>query len=583
MEPNRFPRLASRVAALTVISVWAIVCAAQAPKQIGFGLLPAEDAGKMVEQFKGIADHISAKMGLPVTVQVSESYNALIEAMRAGHLEVVYVGGSQYVKMRELGMDVVPVVTNRDEDGRSYYKACIISRSDGPIKTYADLKGRTFAFVSPTSTSGGIAPSYLLLKNGIDPGKDFKNSVYAGKHDAVVLAVKNKKVDAGAVGDLYFVRWAERGLFKMGRHDESKDELIDSELRIVGCIPVPNTPMVTMKKFGDKFLKDLQAAFVSVPKDVAGSYRVWGAAPDSRSPGTGTLPISSKWKSSPSRRARNRRRHHVAPPLPRTTLEVRNVTKSYGGGRPAIEDVSLSFVEGEFVVLLGPSGVGKSTLLRCLNLLVRPTFGQILFNGVDLAALGHKELLAQRKHIGMVFQDFNLVGRMSIITNVLCGRLASLPLWRALTYRFLKEDYQRAVIALNRAGLVDPELYGRRADTLSGGQKQRVAVARALVQEPRIILADEPIASLDVMMQTQIMNLISEIARRDHITVIMSLHQIDVAKRYADRIIALSGGRTTFDGVPSALTDEVVHGIFGSSPIGVVPSASAADPHRAAG
>lgn len=272
--------VASRVAfiAFTMLSLAAPHAVAQAPKQLRFGLLPAEDAGKMVEQFKGIADHVGAKLGLPVTIQVSESYNALIEAMRAGHLEVVYVGGSQYVKMKEIGMDVVPVVINRDEDGRSYYKSCVITRSDSPIKTFNDLKGKTFAFVTPTSTSGGIAPAYLLLKNNIDPNKDFKNALYAGKHDAVLLAVLNKKVDAGATGDLYFVRWAERGVFKMGKHDEAKDQLIDSDIRIIGCIPVPNTPMVTMKKFGDKFVKDLQAAFVSVPKETAGNYKIWGTS-----------------------------------------------------------------------------------------------------------------------------------------------------------------------------------------------------------------------------------------------------------------------------------------------------------------
>lgn len=249
---------------------------AEPPTQLRFGLLPAEDPGRMIEQFHGIAEHVGKQLGLPVNVRVSESYNSLIEAMRAGHLEVVYVGGSQYVKMLELKMDVVPLVVNRDDEGRTYYKSCIITRSDSPIKTFADLKGKTFAFVTPTSTSGGIAPSYLLLKNGVDPNRDFKNAIYAGKHDAVLLAVKNKKVDAGAVGDLYFVRWAERGIFKMGRHDEANDQLIDSELRIMGCIKVPNTPMVTFRKFGDSFIAAVQKAFASVPADVAGKYRVWG-------------------------------------------------------------------------------------------------------------------------------------------------------------------------------------------------------------------------------------------------------------------------------------------------------------------
>jgi phosphonate transport system ATP-binding protein len=253
----------------------------------------------------------------------------------------------------------------------------------------------------------------------------------------------------------------------------------------------------------------------------------------------------------------------------RTIVELRNLTKRYSGKKSAIEDVSLSFAEGEFVVLLGPSGVGKSTLLRSMNLLVRPTFGQVLFNGIDLTALPNRELLKHRRRIGMIFQEFNLVGRMSVVMNVLSGGLASLPAWRALTYSFPRHDYERAVVALERAGLTDPELYLRRADTLSGGQKQRVAVARALVQEPRIILADEPIASLDVLMQAQIMNLVAEIARRDGITVVMSLHQIEVAKKYASRIIALAGGKVAFDGPPSRLDDAVVDSVFRSVPLNV--------------
>ena len=248
---------------------------AEAPKQIRFGLLPAEDPTNMVQMFKGIADHVGKTLGVPVTVRVSESYNALIEAMRAGHLDVVYVGGSQYVKMLDLGMDPVPVVLNKDTEGRTYYQACIISRSDSDIKTWGDLKGKTFAFVTPTSTSGGVAPAYLLQKNGINPETDFKNKIYAGKHDAAFLAVKNKKVDAAAVGDFYFWRWADRGILKMEKFDEPNDRLINSELHIVGCIKVPNTPMVTLKSNGDKFIDDLRKAFETLPQNVAGAYKVW--------------------------------------------------------------------------------------------------------------------------------------------------------------------------------------------------------------------------------------------------------------------------------------------------------------------
>ena len=272
---NALIRRLARGVAIAVAAAGVQSAAAQAPKQIRFGLLPAEDPTNMVQMFQGIADHIGKTMGLPVTVRVSESYNALIEGMRAGHLDVVYVGGSQYVKMLDLKMDVVPVVLNKDTDNRTYYKSCIISRSDSGIKNWNDLKGKTFAFVTPTSTSGGVAPTFLLLKNGVDPDKDFKSKLYAGKHDAAFLAVKNKKVDAGAVGDFYFWRWADRKILQMEKYDEDKDRLINSELHVVGCIKVPNTPMVTLKSNGDKFVEDLRRAFETLPQNVAGAYKVW--------------------------------------------------------------------------------------------------------------------------------------------------------------------------------------------------------------------------------------------------------------------------------------------------------------------
>jgi len=243
-------------------------------------------------------------------------------------------------------------------------------------------------------------------------------------------------------------------------------------------------------------------------------------------------------------------------------VEIKGLTKAYGNNAPAIRDLNLTFKRGEFVVLLGPSGVGKSTLLRCLNFLVRPTAGTVVVDGQDLGSLSGGELLKARRHIGMIFQEFNLVNRMSVLTNVLCGRLGALPMWRALTYSFPEGDHELAVRALARAGLEDPEMYMRRADMLSGGQRQRVAIARALVQEPKLILADEPIASLDVIMRTQIMDLVADIAKRDGITVVMSLHQLDAARKYADRIIALSGGVITFDGPPGDLSHEVVERIF---------------------
>jgi phosphonate transport system substrate-binding protein len=271
-------------ASALALGAFATQVSAEAPKQLRFGLLPAEDPTLMVQQFTGIAEHVGKTLGLPVNVKVSESYNALIEAMRSGHLEIVYVGGSQYIKMLEIGMKVEPLVLNKDTYKRTYYKSCIVTKPDSGIKTFADLKGKTFAFVSPTSTSGGVAPAYMLVKNGINPEKDFKNKIYAGKHDASFLAVKNGKVDAGAVGDFYFWRWQDRGIFKMEKYDEPNNKLINAELSIIGCQKVPNTPMVISSSYGKEFIKKVQDAFLSLPEKTANAYKIW--------PSTGFVPAS---------------------------------------------------------------------------------------------------------------------------------------------------------------------------------------------------------------------------------------------------------------------------------------------------
>jgi phosphonate transport system substrate-binding protein len=259
-----------------LISLYSVVFAANIPETLRFGLLPAEDPGTMTKAFQGIAEYVGGKVGLPVKVWVSQSYNALIEAMNAGHLDIAYFGPAQYVAAKEQGMNLVPLVVAVDDTGRTYYKASIITLADSGINKLNDLKGKTFAFVAPTSTGGGVGPYYYLLKHNINPEKDFKRFYYAGKHDSVFMAVMNKKVDAGAVADVYFPRWKERGILKYKEYIEGKDELTDGDIRILGAQKVPGLPMVARGDLDKDFIEKLRVAFLSIPKETLTQYKVWG-------------------------------------------------------------------------------------------------------------------------------------------------------------------------------------------------------------------------------------------------------------------------------------------------------------------
>ena len=242
-------------------------------------------------------------------------------------------------------------------------------------------------------------------------------------------------------------------------------------------------------------------------------------------------------------------------------IRVRGLTKEYPGGVKALDGVSLDIEPGQFVALVGPSGAGKSSLLRCLNGLLAPTAGQITVDGAEVTGASGEELRRVRARVGFVFQQFNLLRRLSVLDNVLVGRLAHASLWRSLAGWFSMADTARARAALWRVGL--ETLEDRRVDTLSGGQQQRVAIARALVQEPRTMLADEPMSSLDPALARSVMELLAQINREDGITVITSLHVLDLARDYGRRIIALRAGRVVHDGPPDSLDEAARARIFG--------------------
>jgi phosphonate transport system ATP-binding protein len=242
-------------------------------------------------------------------------------------------------------------------------------------------------------------------------------------------------------------------------------------------------------------------------------------------------------------------------------LRIENVSKVYPNGTQALHKVSFDVQDGEFLVVIGLSGSGKSTLLRCINRLIDPTEGRILWNNIDITAAKGVELRHIRRQIAMVFQQFNLVKRSSVLTNVLSGRLGYANSWQAMLGIWPKEDRERAMKALERVGI--PDKVRSRADALSGGQQQRVGIARALMQEPKIILADEPVASLDPVLSHSILQYLEQLNQVDGTTVICSLHFLDLVHRYASRVVALKDGLKVFEGLPSEINRAKFKEIYG--------------------
>ncbi|WP_375056023.1 phosphonate ABC transporter ATP-binding protein [Zobellella sp. DQSA1] len=242
-------------------------------------------------------------------------------------------------------------------------------------------------------------------------------------------------------------------------------------------------------------------------------------------------------------------------------LQIKQLSHAYTPGKPILRQIDIDITEPGIIAIIGPSGTGKSTLLRCINRLITPSQGQILFQQADLAAAKGKELRRLRRHIGMVFQEYNLVERLTVLENVLTGRLGYMSAWQAWRRNFAREDLDRAFELLEKVGLVDFAM--QRADSLSGGQRQRVGIARALMQNPYILLADEPTSSLDPKTAVEIMELMDTLAASQGIPTLVNIHDVKLAQRFARRMIGMSGGQVVYDGEPAGITDAHLKQIYG--------------------
>lgn len=242
-------------------------------------------------------------------------------------------------------------------------------------------------------------------------------------------------------------------------------------------------------------------------------------------------------------------------------LELKGLEKRYVTGDLALKGVNLTVPKGQVMALIGPSGAGKSTLIRCINRLVQPSGGQVFLNGLELTGLSGTELRRARRRMGMIFQEYALVERLSVMENVLSGRLGYVGFWSSWFRRFPQSDIERAFALLDRVGL--SQHADKRADALSGGQRQRVGIARALIQEPELLLVDEPTASLDPKTSRQIMRLVLELCGERGLAAIINIHDVALAQAFAQRIVGLRAGEIVFDGAPGDLTPEVLTRIYG--------------------
>lgn len=598
-------------------------CAREEPKnQIVIGLNPAERSENVQRNAEVLARMIEERAGMPVKIFVAQDYSGLVEALRSRNIDFAFFAPVSYVFAERLAG--ARVLLKAERKGRPYYFGCIITNADSSYRTLADLKGRDIAWVDPTSASGHLFPKAALIESGINPDEHFGRETFAGTHDAVLLSVINGTIAAGAtfandtsgqsgswtqlgngafagkVRPIFFsrpipgdnlattqfmldeypgiVEKIKSAVLAITDTDSGK-KMMQQMYHVDAMVPATSADYDPVRNAADLLGLDITGRVAS-GADSASSARARGRqAADERNEiisiivlGLGLLGGVTVLIVQTLRQRKKGRGEIASSPITATASPartqsrfiLRDVSVTYQDTNEkevqALRGVNLDIHAGEFIAIIGLSGAGKSTLLRCLNRMNEPTAGTIFFEGRDITHARGRELMELRRRIGFIFQQFNLVRNITAMKNVLAGRLGYMSWMDSMLGRFPRRDREIALHYLNEVGLADK--VNARVDRLSGGQQQRVAIARALAQEPSVILADEPMASLDPKLSEVVLDLLQRFNRKDTITVIVNLHVLELARKYADRIVALRRGEVIFDGNTAELTEEIVEEIY---------------------
>jgi len=585
--------------------------------RVVIGLNPSERTENVSRNARILDSLIERRTGIDVEVFIAHDYSGLVEAMRGGTIDLAFFAPVSYVFAERIAG--AQVLLKAERRGQSYYYGCIIVNADSGIRSLEELRGRDIAWVDPTSASGHIFPKAGLVERGIDPDTYFGRQTFAGGHDAVLLSVVNGTVTAGATyaNDTAGVdgSWTQLGDGSLARHVRP----------IYFSRPIPGDNLAASRKAmdempevverirrgvlalggdsaGRRLMHDLYHVDAMVPATSADYDPVRTAAELLDLDIAGRIASGSRGRdrAEAARRqeernatisivvlaagvlvavmwvvvhGRRRDRPHRAPPLPAHDIEqpardaqisARGLTVRFEregmGTFAALNKVSVDIRHGEFVGIIGLSGAGKSTLLRTLNGSIHPTEGSVWFEGTDLANASRRVLADARRHIGFVFQQFNLLKNLTAMHNVLTGRLGHRRGPLSIIGLFPLSDKMLAHDLIAEMGLT--EQAHQRVDRMSGGQQQRVAIARALAQEPTVILADEPMASLDPRLSEVVLDFLTKINRDRGITIVVNLHVLELARSYASRIIALREGSIVYDGPTAELDDDSVTAIY---------------------